>query len=504
MSIVYRNRNTSSQKELKKTQNFLCKTIVLPKPSVSPIRLSVVKALRSQSISRPITSPNSIKIKELKLDFAKSPSPKSLPHAALSKLRVKGNKVFIIQGDYPDLKRALIDRGWVENPDNLSLNFNLLWARTAKFPSKLQDWQLINHFPKNYELSAKWNFCENIKKTRKITNYDPYTFFPRCYRLFGKEIEEFSDVFKAEKAAGIVKTYVQANGGYCYEKIATAICVVNRSVHFLERNIKIDRDRSLSLIHPSEWKIINSNNSHEINAEFYRFYMGKSQAQASAIKDMAREAAARLEASDPQYHMGGNRNIWIVKPGRKSRGRDIMLFANLDEIKTYTQNSQQWVVQKYIENPLLINRKKFDIRQWVLVSNIDPLTIWIYKESYLRFSVENYEVGNLENPYIHLTNNSISKHSNKFKSSEIAGCMWHIDQFTEYLDSKYSKNYWTDTIFPRIKEIVKCSILSVGDLGRKNCFELFGYDFMIDSRLNPWLLEVNSSPALDYSTVIYI
>ena len=37
---------------------------------------------------------------------------------------------------------------------------------------------------------------------------------------------------------------------------------------------------------------------------------------------------------------------------------------------------------------------------------------------------------------------------------------------------------------------------------RKNSFEFFGYDFMVDDQGVPWLIEVNSSPAMDYSTVI--
>jgi tubulin monoglycylase TTLL3/8 len=39
---------------------------------------------------------------------------------------------------------------------------------------------------------------------------------------------------------------------------------------------------------------------------------------------------------------------------------------------------------------------------------------------------------------------------------------------------------------------------------RKNNLELFGYDFMIDEHHNAWLIEVNSSPSMEYSTVFII
>ena len=37
---------------------------------------------------------------------------------------------------------------------------------------------------------------------------------------------------------------------------------------------------------------------------------------------------------------------------------------------------------------------------------------------------------------------------------------------------------------------------------RKNCFEIFGYDFMIDEDLKVWLIEVNTNPCLELSSPI--
>jgi tubulin monoglycylase TTLL3/8 len=499
--MLGKNHKNSSQKVMKKPFAIASKQIVLGTVNLDTLRSPLKSSLRSQSIPRPVSSPYALQTRQFKFQknsFSACPDLESWKH---SQGYSKSVRVFIIQGDYPELKKALQQKGWVENPDIRSLHFNLLWARSAKFPSKLQDWQIINHFPRNFEISAKWNFCENIKKLKHFYDIDHLNFYPRCYRVCSQEIEDFVNMFKLNKAISILKSYLLLKKSNSNEKLFTCMKICRRWCFYIEKNTKSPNEKFL--VHPSEWKVINSNYLYEIQNEFKRIH--KENVQDSTISlESVQESLLKLEQLDPQYHISGTKDIWIVKPGRKSRGREIMLFNNLEDIKNYTQNPQQWVIQKYIENPMLINNKKFDIRQWVLVSNCEPLTIWVYKYSYLRFTVENYDSSDLTNQFIHLTNNSISKHSQKFSKSEIAGCMWHISQFIEYLTEKYNKNYWEEVIFPKICEIVKWSLVSIGNLGRKNCFEVFGYDFMIDNKLKPWLLEVNSSPAMDYSTVIKI
>ena len=161
---------------------------------------------------------------------------------------------------------------------------------------------------------------------------------------------------------------------------------------------------------------------------------------------------------------------------------------------------------RYIEAPMIIHRRKFDIRQWVLVTGFNPLTIWFFSDCYLRFCVEEYSLSDLDDSFAHLANNSISKTSDKFGDAQNGigdGYMWSSDQFKEHLTKiTGDPKVWERQIQPMIKRIVVWSLQSAQDMvdQRKNSFELYGYDFMIDEQLNPWLIEINSSPDCSYST----
>lgn len=402
-------------------------------------------------------------------------------------------KIFVIKGKYPDLRAALVRRGWIENPNHESIFYDLKWSRSARVPTNINDWQIYNHFQRNLQLTAKWNLCKNLnKQLPKPGGKSSLYFFPRCFKLNDRGFQRFNEYFKINYATSMIKEAAIDMGKFHYEKIAASVQISKRWIGKLKYGID---EEECGIVLNNDWRILSTVDFRTIGSYYAKYYKEEN------LQEAVVETNRDLRGFDPQYYINGSKNIWIIKPGHKSRGRDISIHTCIRDIYDYTNSSDLCVVQKYIENPLLINSKKFDIRQWVLVSNSDPLTIWIFKECYLRFTINDYSLAELSNIYAHLTNNSISKKSKEFHKAEIQGCMWSLGAFKEYLISEFEHDVWNTRIFPDIKHIVKRSLISVGNLGRKNSFELFGYDLMVDNNLNTWLIEINSSPAMDYSTV---
>ena len=81
--------------------------------------------------------------------------------------------------------------------------------------------------------------------------------------------------------------------------------------------------------------------------------------------------------------------------------------------------------------------------------------------------------------------------------------MLFCEDFAIFLKETYGKDVWNETLKERIKQLVIWSLESAQDLveNRKNSHEIFGFDIMVDDNLNPWLIEINSSPCMEYSTV---
>eukprot|EP00743_Colponemidia_sp_Colp-15_P003419 GILK01003693.1.p1 GENE.GILK01003693.1~~GILK01003693.1.p1 ORF type:complete len:815 (+),score=171.39 GILK01003693.1:1-2445(+) len=202
-------------------------------------------------------------------------------------------------------------------------------------------------------------------------------------------------------------------------------------------------------------------------------------------------------------------NLWIVKPAENTnRGTGIEVTADKERVKAIVNGSHKYsyIVQKYLEKPLLIHKRKFDIRSYVLVTNTTGrLTAYLYKDGYLRTSVKEFSLNNVSNRLIHLTNDAVQKKSDQYGKFE-PGNKMSYPEFQRYLDSHHgSSNIMVERdILPKMKELVLHSIKATAayldPCHRKYCFEIFGYDFMIDSDFKPWLIEVNTNPCLELAS----
>jgi len=106
-------------------------------------------------------------------------------------------------------------------------------------------------------------------------------------------------------------------------------------------------------------------------------------------------------------------------------------FTNLDNLPNIVRTNN-FVIQKYLEKPLLIKKRKFDIRLWVLVTH--EYKCFLFKEGYIRTSSYEYDTSpeSLDKPFIHLTNNAVQKFNENYGAFE-EGNQLSLEKGTEFL-----------------------------------------------------------------------
>ena len=230
------------------------------------------------------------------------------------------------------------------------------------------------------------------------------------------------------------------------------------------------------------------------------------------------------EKFEVEYNKSKKKNLWIVKPVNMSRGRGVHILKNEEEFKIINKKSEklnitQYLVSKYISNPHTINQKKYDLRVYILITSYTPLKIYIYNNGLVRFATENYEKGNYNNIFIHLTNYSINKKNSKYKSNDNDNenddenepddsCdKWSLYEYRNYF-IKNNQNQIFNQIWIQVKDIIIKTIMSIANDATKEIssnkintmFEIYGFDILIDSNFKAWLIEVNVNPSLHCSS----
>jgi len=210
----------------------------------------------------------------------------------------------------------------------------------------------------------------------------------------------------------------------------------------------------------------------------------------------------------------GKNRTYIVKPEALSQGKGIFLTKTFDNIGP----NDRYVVQRYIRKPYLIDGLKFDLRIYALVYGCDPLRIYIYKEGLCRLATEEYVAPsseNLDNLYMHLTNYAINKNSKKFvfnadAENPTVGHKRNLDCVWKYVDSHGGNSKRLQRKIRRCIVKTLCAVqpqlarvyhsCQPSDTENNMCFEVLGFDILLDHKMKPWLLEVNHSPSFTTDT----
>lgn len=158
--------------------------------------------------------------------------------------------------------------------------------------------------------------------------------------------------------------------------------------------------------------------------------------------------------------------------------------------------TKRFVIQKYIEDPLLFEGRKFDIRLWVMFTG-DLKVLWC-REMYVRVSSHPFDLSDL-GKFGHLNNIALQKFSSDYDRERAVICVETLERHVrETRDSGFD---FDQAIRPKLLKIVsyigKCFTdkLKPGH-GPQSCFEIFGLDFMIDTEMKVWFIEANSNPAI--------
>ena len=360
----------------------------------------------------------------------------------------------------------------------------------------------INLFEKNYEIGNKKkmflhliNYCDKINLN--VFNYVPFTVIINNTRFIEDELQALKEIMDC---ADFYKNNIleDRNLDFVYTKKYNDQFWFDAKLEELKnQNIYINKNflsnQNYWILKPTDLyqgKCIEISNSYEeLSKKCKKLFTG-------VDKRVKPELIDDDKKDNNDYFYNNDKSETFYEQyeyefGNKKRKKISNIYI-----------SNELIIQKYLDHPLLYRKRKFDIRCFVLVDW--NLNIFFCREGHLKASSFIYDINNI-NKFIHITNHSFQKKSNKFEQFE-TGNEISYKEFKKFLEEEKVPLSTFDKIINKMKFIVKLSFQAVAEKIIRTqqvlSFELFGYDFIIDNEYNPWLLEINNNPGLSISSPV--
>ncbi|MGJ7457629.1 PqqD family peptide modification chaperone [Halomonas sp. RA08-2] len=187
---------------------------------------------------------------------------------------------------------------------------------------------------------------------------------------------------------------------------------------------------------------------------------------------------------------------WILKPTNASKGKGVRVLRDPGDAPL----ARDWMVQEYLANPHTIRGHKYVLRLYVLISSLEPLRVYLYRQGFAKLASEPWDPDDTDNPYSQLTNPDINALNDRV---EVPVEFIDLDRYRAWLRDQ---GHDDDRLFARIHDLVALTAIAAVDAMRqrtaevgadpRGCYELLGLDCLVDDTLTPWILECNLSPSL--------
>ncbi|CAD5115239.1 DgyrCDS4231 [Dimorphilus gyrociliatus] len=187
---------------------------------------------------------------------------------------------------------------------------------------------------------------------------------------------------------------------------------------------------------------------------------------------------------------------------QKSNNHRGIRIRSVDELDFSTGNT---FVQEYIDNPYLIDGKRFDIGIYTTLVSVDPLRVYIFDGDWLmRYCAKDYYPFDAADVKKYVVGDDYTPtwKMPSLKKAYTDLMFTHRESFFHFVRSKNdSVIKLTNQIHEAIRNVyiskVSSLIRSMSSYGgTSNFFEMVRFDFVVDKDLNVYLMEVNMSPNL--------